>query len=120
MPNANQFQPVDSYDLAATITSGQSASAAVDLSGNVLCGLFMPASLTGTSFTLQASTSLTGTYQTVQKDEAGGGDYTITYTANKYVPLTNLAITAALRFIKLVSSSSEGADRSILLAVRPV
>ena len=120
MPTSQQFTPIDSYDLVATIPNGTANSQQIDLAGNSLCGLFMPAVFTGTSIKIGVAVTSGVAAQVVQKDEAGGGDYTITVTANKFIPITNLAILAGARFITLTSSSNEGADRAITLAVRPV
>ena len=117
MPNAHQFQPNDAYDLTATIASGQTTSGEIDLAGCDLCGLFMPASFTGTTVKIQAAPASGGTFVTVQQ---GGVDYALTVAASKYVPIENLAVVAGLRFIKLVSGSSEAADRTITLAARPI
>ncbi|MBP3958343.1 hypothetical protein J8F10_24100 [Gemmata sp. G18] len=117
MPNSYEFQPNDAYNLTATIASGQTTSAEIDLTGADLCGLFMPAAFTGTTIKIQAAPASGGTFVTVQ---SGGADYALPVAASKYVPIENLAVVAGLRFIKLVSGSSEGADRSITLAVRPV
>lgn len=118
MPNASQFQPNDAYDLTAVIASGQTTSGEIDLAGCDLCGLFMPASFTGTTIKIQAAPASGGTFVTVQ--DGAGSDYSLAVAASKYIPVSNLAIVAGLRFIKLVSGSSEGADRTITLAARPV
>lgn len=120
MPTSNQFIPIVNYDLAATIASGQTTSAEIDLAGTQLCGFFFPASFTGATVKIQAASASGGTFALVQKDEAGGGDYTISVSTGKFTPLTNLSLIAGLRFIKIVSASSEGADRSITLATRPL
>lgn len=120
MPTSQQFQPLDSYDLTAVIASGTASSQQIDLAGNALCGLFMPSSFTGATLKITAATASGGTYMTVQKDEVGGGDYTITATAGKFIPISNLGLLAGVRFITLTSASNEAADRSIVLAVRPV
>jgi len=120
MSQSLQFSAVNCYDLIAAIPSGQTTSQEIDLSGNALCGFFFPSAFTGATLKITAATMSGGTFETVQADELGSGDYTITVTASKYVPITNLAIIAGLRFIKLVSASSEAAARSITLVVRPV
>lgn len=118
MPTAHQFQAIDTFDQTATIASGQTTSAEIDLGGGVtLAGLIMPSSFTGTSIKIQMANASGGTYVTVQ---SLGSDYQLTVAGGKYVPIENLAITAALRWIKLVSGSSEAADRTIILATRPV
>ncbi len=120
MPTSQQFPPIDSYDITALISSGTNSSQAIDLAGNALCGLFMPAAFTGAIIKITAATSSAGTYAIVQKDEVGGGDYAITATVGKFIPISNLGLLAGVRFITLVSSSNEAADRPITLAVRPV
>ena len=120
MPTSQQFQPLESYDLVAVIPNGTALSQQIDLAGNSLCGLFIPAAFTSSSLKILASSTSGGTNATVQKDEVGGGDYAITVTAGKFVPITNLAVLAGVRFITLSSSGNEAADRSITLAVRPV
>jgi hypothetical protein len=119
MPNKDDFLANDCY-IPVAIANGQTTSDPIDLAGTDLCGIEFPAAMTGTNIKLLMASSFNGVYKTVQKDEVGGGDYTITVTANKYVPITNLAIPAGLRFIKLVSSSTEGADRALVLATRPL
>ncbi len=120
MPTSQQFQAIDSYDLIAVIPNGTAVSQQIDLAGNSLCGLFIPASFTGTTIKISVATASGGAASIVQKDEVGGGDYTITVATGKYVPITNLAILAGARFITLTSSANEAASRSITLAVRPV
>lgn len=115
--SSNQFQSLIKTDLVATILSGQTASDAIDLSGCELVGLIMPAAFTGTSIKILSSPTLGGTYQNIYPS---GADYSMTVAASKNIPVENLAIMAGWRFIKLVSSGAEGADRSITLAVRPV
>ena len=120
MPTSQQFQPVDSYDLTAIIPNGTALSQQIDLAGNSLCGLFIPSAFTSTSIKILAASTSSGTNCTVEKDELGGGDYSMSVVAGKYIPVTNLSILAGVRFITLSSSSNEAADRSITLAVRPV
>jgi hypothetical protein len=103
--------------LSATIASGQTTSAEIDLLGGTLVGILFPAAMTGSTLKIQVASASGGTFETLQKDEVGGGDYTITVSAGKAVPLTNLAVLKGWRFIKLVSGSSEGADRILTLEV---
>lgn len=118
MPTANQYQPNDTYDLTATIASGQTTSNAIDLSGCDLCGFYMPAAFTGTTIKVQSSPTFDGTYVEVQ--DGAGADISLTVVPSKYIPIANLAYIAGLRFIKLVSGSSEGGTRTITIAARPV
>ena len=118
MPSSYDFNPNDTYNLTATILSGATTSGEIDLAGTDLCGLFMPASFTGTTIKITASNASGGTFVTVQ--DGLGADFSLTVAASKYIPVSNLALVAGLRFIKLVSGSAEGADRVIILAARPV
>lgn len=118
MPTSNQYQPNDCYELIATITSGQTTSGEIDLSGADLCGLFIPATFDGTTVTITASPISGGTFVTVQ---SAGADYTLTTTASKYCPIENLAVVAGLRFIKLVAGTAQSTtDTIITLAARPI
>lgn len=120
MPTSTQYPTKVCYDLTATIASGGTTSGAVDLSGCTLVGLFIPSTFDGTTITITASTTLGGTYVTVQDGDGSSSAFTITTTASRYVPLDNLAIPAGLVFIKLVAGSSQTTtDTVITLAVRP-
>ena len=107
------------YNLAATIASGATTSDEVDLGGDQLCGLFVPAAFTGTAVTITAAPASGGTFVAVI-DPATGLAYTLTVAAGKYAPISNLAFTAGLRFVKLVSGSAETPARVVILATRPV
>jgi len=115
--SSRDYQKKVEVDLSATIASGQTTSGEIDLYGCTLCGLFMPAAFTGTTIKISASPTSGGTFLPVQ---SSGADYSLTVAASKYVPIENLSIIAGVRYIKLVSGSSEGADRSITLATRSV
>ena len=116
--SSNTYQPVTSYNLTATIASSGTTSDVIDLGGATLCGFIMPAAITGTSINLEMSDDDTGTFVAVQDGE--GSDLSLPVSASKFVPLTNFALIAGLRFIKLVSNSSEAAERTIKLVTRAV
>lgn len=102
-----------------TILSGATQSAVgADLSGFTLMGIYIPSTFDGTTLTLQAATSVNGTYSTVQ---SGGADYTITTQASRYVPIENLAIVAGIQFLKLTAGTSQStSDTVFTLALREV
>lgn len=114
---SDSFQPVAMADKTAVIASGQTTSGAIDLVGTALVGLFMPSAFTGTAVTFTAAATLTGTYLAVT--DSTGAAVSATVAASKYVALSPTTF-AGLRYVKLVSGSSEGADRTITLATRPV
>lgn len=101
------------YGKKATIAASGTTSGAVDLEGLQLLGFIMPASLTGTTMTLTMSTEIAGTYVTVQ--DGDGADLSFAITASKYIPVPNLSLTRGLKFVKVVSGSSEAAAREIVL-----
>jgi hypothetical protein len=101
--------------VSVTITNGNTTSSEVDLLGATIIGILFPASMTGATLKIQAAAVSGGTFETIQKDEIGGGDYAITISAGKAVPITNLAVVKGWRYIKLVSSATEAADRIITL-----
>ena len=115
--SSNQFQILTQADLTATIASIGTTSEAIDLMGCELVGLHLPSSFTGTTIKITTAPTLGGTYQNVL---SGGSDYTLAVAQGKYVPIENLAILAGCRFIKIVSGSSEAAERVITLATRPI
>lgn len=94
-----------------TIASGQTTSAEVDLGRYTLVGIQFPSTFDGTTLTLQMAPSSGGTFTTVQ---TAGSDYTITSAASKYHSIDNLAVTAGLRYIKLVAGSAQAATDSVL------
>ncbi|MGE0755273.1 MAG: hypothetical protein AB7L92_08970 [Alphaproteobacteria bacterium] len=116
--STSNYQPTTSYNLTATISSSGTTSGAIDLSGATLCGIILPAAITGTAISLQMSNDDSGTFVTVQ--DGAGSDLSLSVAASKYVPISNLALVAGLRFIKLVSNASEGAERVITLVTRAV
>jgi len=100
---------VGTVSLAAAQTT-----AAIDLEGGTLVGVYLP-NLTSTTFTITASPTIDGTYQTVTDclgtiTGTAGSDITFTIGAssNKFFPLPP-TLTASLMFIKLVFPSSETA-----------
>lgn len=95
---------------AVTITSGTTTSPEIDLGGTVLVGLQLPATMTGTAMTFTAALVSGGTYQAVQ--DGTGSAISKTISGGKYIGIDPTLFRGA-RFIKLVSGSSEGADRAI-------
>lgn len=116
MPNAAEFPARLCYDLSVVIASGQTSSGAVDLQGTTLVGIQLPATFTGTALTFTAATAIGGTYQAVY---SSGSAYSVTVAQGKFIAL-DPSVFAGIRFIKIVSGSSEGGARTLELATRPV
>lgn len=98
-----------------TIASGQTVSNAIDLGEMVVVGIQTPSALTGTAFTFQASYDNV-TFCAVTTTSAA---YSITVAASKYVVVPPADL-AGVRYLKVVSGSSEGADRDVVLLLRAV
>ena len=111
------YQAKVNSSLTAVIASSGTASGAVDLQGLTLCGFIMPATFTGTLVTFTCSDTLAGTYVPVY--DATNTQKSVTVSASRYYAL-NPSDFAGIRFIKLVSGSAEGAERTITLAARPI
>lgn len=110
------------YETAA-IASGQTTSGAIstgiiDTASTQLHGLEFPAAMTGTSMTFTGSRSTDGTYVAI-REVGGGSAYSVTVTASAFVPL-DPRVFATFPFVKMVSGSAEGADRSVVVHKRPV
>lgn len=101
---------------SVTITSGQTVSAAIDLLGQVLCQIQIPAAFTGTTLTFQSSHD-DSTYQALYN--SGNIALSITVAAGRNYNIAPPDF-AGCRFLKLVSGSAEGADRAIRLITRQV
>lgn len=101
-----------------TIASGQTTSDAVNLAsiGHALVGLVTPATLTGTAFTFSVSQDGT-TYNTLY--DKNGSSYSVTVAASRYILLPP-ADFAGIGYLKIVSGSTEGGTRSIVVVTRPV
>lgn len=103
---------------ASGTTSGVISTNIVGNESTQLMGLKFPAAMTGTSMTFTGCEVSDGTFVTI-KDVGGASNYSITVTANSFVPV-DPRVFATFPFIKLVSGSTELADRSIVVHLRPV
>lgn len=103
--------------MTATITNGASVSAAVDLGASSICGLIVPASMEGTTLSIQGCDTSGGTYGTLY--DANNNPATITFSATRYYYIDPL-ITAGWEFVKILASTTVAADRAVKLMTRPV
>ncbi len=118
MTSEKYYPSAKSYDLTATISSGQTVSEALNLCGKELCGVFIPSTFDGGTLYIQAATDIGGTYARIQ---SGGADYALSVTAGKPVVIENLAVTAGFQFIKLEAATAQsGSDTVLTLVLRPV
>lgn len=102
----------------ATITIATSAtiSAVVELGASSVLGIEMPPTFTGTTLAIHGCATIGGTYSVVNLSNVSNP---ITVAAGGKYSLDPL-LTAGWNYIKLVSGSSEAADRTITLQCRPI
>lgn len=100
-----------------TITSGQTASAAIDIGGYSLVGFSLPATMTGTATSITVASTLAGTYNPLY--DSGGTLYSRTTAALRYYAVSPFD-SNGIRFMRVVSGSAEGADRVITLHLKSI
>ena len=97
----------------ATIDSAGTTSTIIDLNGYTLTGIVFPATFTGATVTITTSAdTTTANFKTLQYD---GSDVSITATDGKYCQVKPVEVWGLLRYIKIVSASAEGDDRTIII-----
>lgn len=97
-----------------TIASGQTTSSALDLQAQGVCGFLMPAAFTGTTITFSGSA-----------DDVTYGDlyntsdtqFSVTVAASRYF-CVNPGDFLGVRYLKFVSGSAEGGERTINVMTR--
>lgn len=116
MASINNFTDVDIY-IPVVIASGATASAAVDIVGLSVCGFSLPAAFTGTAITFQTQIPQTTLWQVLYDSTNTAVGATVAQGRNYSLNPANFA---AWRYVKIVSGSAEGADRTIYLACRQI
>ena len=105
----------------ATIASGQTVGAVVNLRGQRLVGIKTPAALTGVTLTWQVCESDSGTFNPAFHLNTLAATATVitSVAAAQYIalPYDKAPINC---FLKLVSGSAEAADRTFVLFTEPV
>lgn len=99
--------------MGVRIFSGAPNSGTLDLKNMVPVGIFMPGAFTGTAVSIHASRTAAGTFVAV------AGHAAIPFVANGYAALDYTKL-IGVRYIRLVSTTNEGADRDFDLIVRPI
>ena len=115
MSKVSDFPAKIRSELTAVIAISGTVSAAVDLVGTGLVAIQLP-TMTGTAISFQGSAD--GTTYTAIHDGAGAA-VSIT-TATDTCTVVPESITRGFRFIKLVSGSTEAAERTIKLITRAI
>ena len=100
------------------IDNGETVSAEVDLEDYTMMAIMMPAAFTGTAITFQASDVSGGTFYEVM--DGAGNAVSLVVSNEEIISITEAKkdALAPLRFLKLVSGSSEGAKRTLKLLLK--
>jgi hypothetical protein len=115
-PNPTYY--TDSHaQTTVVLASGGTTSAEIDLGGTMLVGLQMPSTFTGTSVTFTVANASGGTFQTMK--DGAGNSVSKTVAASQYIAI-DPTLFRGVRFCKIVSGSTEGADRTITVYSVPV
>ncbi|QEX18501.1 hypothetical protein FRZ44_38080 [Hypericibacter terrae] len=109
--------------VTATVANGESLSDVVDLGGMSLTGIVMPADWDAADLTFQASPTGVGA-SFADLYDAAGTEITVSAAASIAIAIEPAAW-AGLRYLKIRSGTSgspvnQGADRALVLLVRPV
>ncbi|MCP4899733.1 MAG: hypothetical protein GY906_22435 [bacterium] len=102
--------------VTATIANGQTTSEEIQTNGYAALGVLMPGAFTGTSLTLLQS--FDGTTWTAVYD-SDGGQVSISVAASRFIVLDPSTMAPLTRF-KVVSGSSEAAERSLTFLMAEV
>jgi hypothetical protein len=118
MPTPTSFSDLRCQQTATiTVATNATTTPEIDLGGTELVGFQLPAAFTSTTITFLVSTVSGGTYQ-IMKDGAGN-TVSKTVAQGQYIAV-DPTLFRGVRFVKLVSGSSEAADRQITLISIPV
>ena len=122
-----QYDIVDDYELQGmlrrthriedcTILDTETDSDAVDLRGYGMIGLIVP-TITSANLTFEVSETEGGTYRAVTN--ADGTVFTLTTTTGDMaISADDLAPLCAYRWVKIISSEAQGADRVFHFVVK--
>ena len=98
-----------------TIAASGTTSAAINMNGLSLVGIFIPAAFTGTTLTFTGSPDA-ATYYPV-KNSSGAVSYTV--TTSEYIAI-NPQDFYGLQYIKIVSGSTEGSARTLTYSLKGI
>lgn len=101
--------------VTATIANGQQASSAIKCMGMVPVGIILPAAFTGTALTFQVCDTESGTYQTLYGMDGNAVSMTVAQGRTYAINPTNFE---GVQFLKVVSGSSEGGARTLILSLK--
>lgn len=115
-PDGTPFDAASITLKTATIANAGTTSGVVDLSGVAVCGIEMPATVTGTTLTLHGASTSGGTYAVLR--DSTDAALAIT-TASGHRHYIDPLITAGWPYIKVVLSA-QSQETIVTLLCRPV
>lgn len=104
-------------NVTVTIPASTTTSDALDLYGYTLCGFYVPSGMEGATIGFLTAPQSEASYAPM-KDGAGSA-LSKTIAAGDYIYL-DPAVFVGVRFLKLVASVTQSANRVITIAARPV
>ena len=107
-----------SASIAVNIANGEATSSAVGVASGVVVGIEFPATMTGTSVTLESSETQSGTYR--RHFVSSGSAILIPFVASSVVQINANDVSAIGQWIKIVSNGTEGASRDLKLIIRDI
>jgi len=115
------FADVNSYidprqQLTATFASGATTATELDLGGTMIVGIQLPATFTGTALTFSAATTSGGTSQLVK--DGAGNSISKTVAQGQYIAI-DPTLFKGIRFVKIISGSTEAAARTATVITIP-
>ena len=102
------------YEQKATIANGATTSNAVPASPGQVTGIRF-GTFTGATVSFTTCSTIDGTFVAVHNSS---GLYTVTATDDRVMTVDPLVSQAFLKYVKVVSASSEGAERDVYLVIR--
>lgn len=111
-PSANEFKE-NLISTTVTIANAATKSSVAETYGLSVLGVYIPASLTGTAISFEASPD-NSTFSPIYYS---GANYSIDVTTSKFIPFDKPALFAGVRYLKIVSNASEGGSRTLTLAL---
>lgn len=112
----NGYPGIFNTAIPAVIAASGTKTAAIDLGGFVLCGILLPAAFTGTAITFEVSDAIAGTYVALKTTTSGSAlSYTVAQGTFAAIDPKDFQ---GVRFLKIVSGSTEGSARTLKLATR--
>lgn len=102
--------------VSVTIASGQNTSGEIDTQGKQIVAIIFPAAFTGATVKLQSSLTSGGTFRDVNQVDSTSV-YNISVAVDDHQPL-DLWATYGLGYVKIVSASNEGSQRTLQVVLK--